>query len=156
MLEAEIQLIKRDLGIEDLDIRIEWVDTRWLSGRDSRNQRFTGSHQRIGNYHRVRLATQQSYRELVKTLAHELRHAWQFREGGPAVWTEMGKVLWKGTEFARPRVYRSEKVPYRQRPTEIDAYAYQDNAWARLFGGAAPKKVPTARERLRDMVLTAL
>lgn len=155
MYEREIAIIKADLGIEDIDIDWRWVNRRWLR----RTRKFTtwGDYQYRQPRPRIRIATKRSYEDVIKCIAHELRHAWQ-RKNGVLLVERIGrrswKYTWSGTTFCTGRkVYVRKK--YEERPHEIDAFAYQEDAWKRLFGGKSIEK-PTPRTVVADLFLSAL
>lgn len=162
MYAAEIAAIKKSLGIEHLDIRFEWyANKRYINKRKGS----TGDHTKMNGWHRIRVATLGwSYEDVIKIIAHELRHAWQFGTG--VCYTEWKEgngrrrggwvYTFTGTSYSVARSdYKRSAVKYRQRPEEIDAYAYQDDAWVKLFGGKR-QKVQTPESSVAAAFLAAL
>src|SRR5262245_26062905 len=139
MYADEIARIIADLGIEGLHIEWHWLNRKYVS------RHWTGTHEQLGPLHVIKIALKGwSYEDIVKAIAHELRHAWQF--GTKVCVYSKGVYSWSGTQYCGPRAsYRRRTVKYRKRPEEIDAYAYQDDAWKKLFGGKASRKTDTSQ-----------
>ena len=57
--------------------------------------------------------------DLLRVLAHEARHIVQLVNGDLEMDYRTGKISWKGKEVDL------EKIPYRRRPFEIEAYEYE-------------------------------
>lgn len=155
MYTNEIAIIKADLGIEDLDIDWRWVNERWLR-RTSKSITW-GDYQHRQPRPRISIATERRYEDVIKCIAHELRHAWQRKNGvllveyiGGRSW----KHTWHGTPFCTGRkVYRRKK--YAERPHEIDALAYQEDAWVRLFK-YKPDKRETPKTKVAGLFLGSM
>lgn len=163
MYQREIDIIKADLGIEDVDINWVWVHKKWLHRTKRRRQRKVEWFTTWGDYThrqprpRIRIATKRSYEGVVKCIAHELRHAWQ-RKYGVLLVEHIGghswKHTWSGTTFCAGRRVYIRKT-YEERPHEIDASAYQEDAWKRLFGGTSRER-QTPRTVVADLFVSAL
>lgn len=157
----EIAAIIADLDIGDLTITWEWVQAKYVDPR----RKWVGSHEMLANgTHRVKIALRYADdKERIKTIAHELRHAWQF-DRRICIRLKTSRYDWKGTQFVGPRTnYRRVGGKARlELAEEIDARGYEKDAWARLFEGKrttavfvpATRTVPQAR--LHDMFKAAM
>lgn len=148
MWDAEIALLRADLEISSA-LTIIWVFAPAASLSKRRKNAHlgeaTGLH--LGKKWKIRVAADVEYRELVNTLAHELRHVKQWEAGWVTdrpIWT------WLGSGYAPAQVWT--KLPYTEQPHEIDAFAYAEDAWERLFAG----REETSRKVARDLILEAL
>ena len=155
MLYAEeIALILQDLGLPaDHPVGAFFKDKPWL--KRSRTGATWGEH---SGYNRqaglMRAATQRSYREVLETIAHELRHEWQ-KFNGVLEWDGLrgkkGGWHWKGTDHAPAKSY-SASYKYINRPHEVDARAYAADVMERLFKDRAEPQGP----RTVQAVVTAM
>jgi hypothetical protein len=71
--------------------------------------------------------------ELFKTLAHELRHHWQFTSG-TCIFLARGNYRWRGEQF--PGISNQGSymaTAYEKRPWEIDATQYEGYAASTLY-----------------------
>lgn len=136
MLYAEeIALILQDLGLPaDHPVGAFFKDKPWL--KRSRTKTTWGEHS--GHDRQVglmRAATQRAPREVLKTIAHELRHEKQ-KFVGWLTWDgsygKRGGWHWTGTEYAPAKSYAAS-YKYEHRPHEVDARAYADDVMERLF-----------------------
>lgn len=148
MYEQEIARIKDDLGIAGLVIEWTWLKRKYVS------RQYTGTYYHQGGRPRIAVALKGwSYKQVVLIIAHELRHAWQYA----TLTYHPDTCAWSGTQFAGPVAEMSYKTPYRKRAIEVDAYAYQDDCWTRLFeAGSKKKKASTPAGTLALMFDTAL
>lgn len=136
MYQEEIIAIKADLGISDLPITWRWVQKPHIK----KNRSFTrwGEHQYAGpGQHTIVIATQRARGEVLQTIAHELRHAWQTSQN-VLVYSDK-RVVWTGTQYSGAAFY-SKRKKYSDRPHEIDARAFEKDAWLRLFAGAVTNR----------------
>lgn len=129
MYEAEIAKIVADLGIEE--VKIEWHFHR---GKYIEGTRFMGLCSAGVGWAEIKIATGWPRSEVIKTIAHELRHAWQkhtriyrhkAKDGG---WLN----LWTGTKYY-PSREKWFSMKYWDKPAEVDARSYEEEAYARLF-----------------------
>lgn len=138
MYEYEISLIKRDLGIEDVEIHIEFVDEEYLSDKDNvlctpgaYGGIFLNVHSCgvVGISGILVCTKNKTYQTRVQAIAHEYRHAQQYLNGNDVYVIEDYVV--KARIFNG--VYFPVDMPYMERPWEKDAFAYQYDVWRRLF-----------------------
>ena len=168
MYEQEVARVKRDLGIENANVQLSFTPERFAGKRNR-----WGYHQHLkSGGHKVVVAyggkngKRRSYKNVVRTIAHELRHVKQYEAGMQLdTYVKERKVwvrTWTGSLFA-PNARTWEKLPYRQQPHEVDAFAYMDEAWVRLFEGlpklnnkkVPPKPAPAAVTELAYLFLEA-
>jgi hypothetical protein len=138
MYEQEVARVKRDLGIENAVVQLTFTPERFAGKRNRwgwHQPQKDGSHKVVVAYG-GKNGKRRSYRNVVRTIAHELRHVWQY-ETKAQVDTKSGKSwvrTWTGSPLS-PGSKTWVKMPYRQQPHEIDAFAYMDLAWVKLFDG---------------------
>lgn len=150
MFAEEIAAICADLGLDPTLVSWEWLAKPYL--KKSRRWTTWGTCTSLGGQRsRCRIATRREYREIIVTIAHELRHSWQYANGVLA--HQGGKTVWSGTQYAGPKTYRAMR--YWNRPQEIDARRYADDAWERLFQGQPAKQVETTEDITRRLVSAA-
>lgn len=137
--EREAERCIADLGIGDLRFAWEFVPAKYVDAK----KKWVGSHAMSDGVHTIRIAMRYGDdKERIKTVLHELRHAWQFARG-ICVRLPTGRYTWLGSEFIGPRInYR--RVGGKARlllAEEVDARGYEETAYARLFEGVTGKKV---------------
>lgn len=156
MYAQEIKLLLEDLQIEHVVIDFIWHPGVTLR----RKGKVYGTQIRMGDRHTVKVATGGERKEVLDTLAHELRHVWQYATGTlDATYKVRHKSggwhwSWTGSMFV-PGARQWSRCPYRQRPHEIDARAYALDACARLFDGKDLKVEPyrSSKQIVQDLFL---
>lgn len=151
MYTEEIAYIKYLLNIEGVHTKIQWYHRRPVKRRGTTET--WGTHFIQGDVHHLKIANYGSYIFTVETLAHELRHVWQFARG-IAKWEEQTYVVWAGTEYApEPKRYNGITSDYKNRPHEIDARAFAEKAVQCVIGkyGTHNEKLPTVKQSLSKL-----
>lgn len=148
MYEVERDILIADLGLEN--VRFEWeIYHKKRLGRSGRMSWVGEAVRILPGFWRIRVASNTTYQDAVDSIAHELRHVKQWEEGwiteGPPVWT------WTGT-LSVPAMTYTKQLPYKQRPTELDAVAYAAEVWSRLFAGKDRATAPTPTSFLADIL----
>jgi hypothetical protein len=141
----EIAIILQDLGLPaDHPVASYFKDKPYLKRGRNGSETWgwhSGNNRQAGT---VKAATERSYRAVLETIAHELRHEWQ-KFTGVLAWDgnrgKYGGWHWSGTEHAPAKSY-SSKYKYLNRPHEIDARAYAADAMERLFKDTTETKEP--------------
>lgn len=123
MYTEEIAYLKHLLDLEKVPITFQWFHRRAV--RKKGGTETWGVHLLYDNgTNVVQIATKAySYSFILDTIAHELRHVWQFHTGTARF--EGRKIVWSGTEyFPEEKTYDKIRFPYRERPHEIDARGF--------------------------------
>lgn len=129
-MDEAVVLILKDMGYTGSNPTIEYIDSAYVTRRPGMYSSLVGDY--TVDYNHIRVATKLPYEQVMDTLAHELRHAWQWQTG--VLQNTNDYYRWKGTRFyTRKKVWK--RCVYEQRPQEIDARAYARYAWVRLFKG---------------------
>ena len=111
-----IQAIVNDLGIDE--VKVSW--------RSVLRKNVAGSAYRYTRT--IRILKSMSRLETMKTLAHELRHIWQYQTG-----IYPSGNVWDGVTYDRNDIMRGN-IPdnYYEQPWENDAEAYAEEAVKRF------------------------
>jgi hypothetical protein len=144
MYEAERAKLIADLGLEHWTFRWVFVNARDLPYRRTRAW---GLHTTLGNNSsRIEVALRRaSYLDVLTTIAHELRHAWQDANNVNRIeWIKLRtrqhpKHIWSGSQYIQACEYVHKKSSRWDLPEEIDARAYATDAVRRLFPDMAPQ-----------------
>jgi hypothetical protein len=132
--------LRADLGLEDTPIVMIWVRKPYVERTKSFVTYGIASDERGTKV--IRVATERTPEEVCNTIAHELRHIWQYKNKvyyqmreGNQVW-----CYWMGSEFYRVKTRFSPRLAYHLRPHELDCRAYEKHAWENVLGKLAPEK----------------
>jgi hypothetical protein len=122
----EARIIAQDLGLDLDKVSFSWIDRPDLNGKGNVGY---ATWDGLGKSE-VRIATRRQYYQVLITLAHELRHCWQYQTRTLSF--EGGVTYWRGSYYSRePETYK--RLVYRRRPQELDANAYANEKVPVLF-----------------------
>ena len=115
--------------MEDLQITDREIIWKWDYYANSRYKGTCGWPE--GKWHTITL-NRRFYgdRSLLETIAHELRHVWQMKQGLLTI--KKCVVTWKGETKHAYRKRNKLYLEWKERPEEIDAIAYAKDAVKRL------------------------
>ena len=114
--DAFIQAVVNDLQIDE--VKVSW--------RATLRKNVAGSAYRYTRT--IRILKGMSRLETMKTLAHELRHIWQYQTG-----IYPSGNVWDGVTYDRNDIKRGNiPAKYYEQPWEIDANAYAEEAMKRF------------------------
>ena len=108
LVEVATDYIMKDLGLDKSKSSVIISTERTVTIGD---MDCLGLAEKVGSVYYVSIKSSLSVKKAINTLAHELRHIWQFVNG----WT------------------MDMESPYYERPQEIDAFAYGDEFTERMI-----------------------
>lgn len=127
LFEKEIQMIKDDLGITKENISITFREP---------DPTAYGSCQYYpsGSYIKIEINNNLTFDMGLYSLAHELRHAWQFFTGLLKTGSSEKYIVWNDIEYALMTAkdsltFEGGAAAYLNQPWEVDANQYADNVY---------------------------